>query len=124
MSLDPVADRAREAAYRRLGTRDARCLTCGEADPICLELHHIAGRAYDATLVAVCRNCHRSLSDPTATSAAPVDPPLMERVGHLLIGLADLMAVLVERLRAFGRDLLTGATVCPWPYGWVGAVAQ
>ena len=53
----------RQRAIERLGTRNPKCAHCGEADPLALELHHIAGQAYDRATVIVCRNCHRKLSD-------------------------------------------------------------
>jgi hypothetical protein len=121
MPFDPALNRQRQAVYRRLGTDNPSCTLCGEADPATLELHHVAGRAYDDILVIVCRNCHRKQSDPAANEPVPADPPLMERVGHLLVGLAAFLALLVERLRHYGAELLAGAQVSPWPYGWVGA---
>jgi hypothetical protein len=80
---------------------------CGHDDPLALELHHVAGRAYGDDLVPVCRNCHRGLSDlqkdhPPANRLPPSDP---ERIGHFLLGLADLFELLVRRLREFATKL-------------------
>jgi hypothetical protein len=44
-------------------TAQRACLVCTEADPRCLELHHIAGRAFANDCVTVCSNCHAKLSD-------------------------------------------------------------
>ena len=118
---DPKDERRRQAVYVRLGTPEPRCVVCGEADWPCLELHHLAGRAYDDQGVILCRNCHRKQSDPAANAAKPLDPPLMERAGHFLLGLAALLAELVARLHTYGHELLAGAALCPWPYGWAGA---
>jgi len=118
---DPDEERRRQAAYRRLGTTAPRCVICGEADWHCLELHHLAGHAYDDLVVIVCRNCHRKQSDPTSNMIDPIGPPIMERAGYLLLGLAVFLAELVARLRRYGQQLLDGAPTCPWPYGWVGA---
>ena len=121
MDPDLELERQRQAAYRRLGTDDPRCLHCGERYWRCLELHHLAGQAYDGQTVILCRNCHRKLTDPSANAASPRSVPIMESAGRLLIGAIDFMAELLERLRAYARQLVEGAAVCPWPYGWVGA---
>lgn len=118
----PVDIEVRRArARRRLGSDDPRCLDCGHADPLDLELHHIAGRAYDDATVILCRNCHRRRTDPADNAEAPREPPIMERTGHLLTGLADFLASLIARLRELGLALIEGAKECPWPYGWLGA---
>ena len=119
--IDPHEERRRQAAHRRLGTIEPSCVLCGEADWRCLELHHLAGHAFDDLIVIICRNCHRKQSDPTANTIDPIDPPIMERAGRLFLGLALFLAELVARLRAYGQQLLDGAASCPWPYGWVGA---
>ena len=118
---DPAEEGRRQAAYRRLGTTDPRCVVCGEDDWHCLELHHIAGQAYDDQGVTLCRNCHRKQSNAATNATSPIDPPIMERAGHFLLGLALLLSQLVARLGAYGQQLLDGAALCPWPYGWVGA---
>lgn len=121
--MDPnlELERQRQAACRRLGSDDPRCVLCGEAEARCLELHHLAGQAYDDLTVILCRNCHRKQSEPWANVPNPTEPPLMERIGHLLLGLANFLAELLERLRQYGTQLIAGAAVCPWPYGWIGA---
>jgi DNA-directed RNA polymerase subunit RPC12/RpoP len=104
------AARVRRAA-ERLGVRAARCPYCGEADPRCLELHHIAGRKFADDLVPVCRNCHRKLSDMQRDHPRPIgdDPHWMERAGHLLLGLADLLLLAVEKLKTLALLLLDKA---------------
>lgn len=98
----------RQRALQRLDSSDPRCARCGENDPHCLERHHIAGRAYDDRTTIVCRNCHRKLSDLQCDHPAQIgDPPsLNEHVGHFLLGLADLFALLIEMLREFGLALI------------------
>lgn len=120
---DMDLERKQQRALQRLGTDDPRCMTCGESDWRCLELHHIAGRAYDASTVILCRNCHRKLSDPSENRDAPVDPPLLERVGRFLLGLAALLLMLAAKLKFFGDDLLAAAKHCPAPYGRNGDIA-
>lgn len=94
-----------------LGSNNPVCVTCGESDWRCLEQHHIAGKDYDESLATTCRNCHRKLSDtqkdhPPKLAQAP---STLESIGHLLLGLADLFAMLVEKLREYGQFLLASA---------------
>lgn len=72
----------------------------------------------------MCRNCHRKQTDPSANAASPSSVPIMESAGRLLIAVADFVAQLLTRLRAYGEQLLEGAALCPWPYGWVAAAAD
>ncbi len=110
----------KQRALERLGCNHPRCVRCGEADERCLELHHIAGRAYGEECAVVCRNCHRKLSDmqkdhPVALE--PDEPPYLEKIGHFLLGLADLLEMLIEKLREYGMLLIEAAADCPQPYG-------
>lgn len=116
-------ERRRQRALQRLGTDDPQCATCGESDWRCLELHHIAGRAYDESTAVLCRNCHRKLSDPGDNRDAPADPPLLARAGQFLLGMAALLLMLAAKLKTFGNDLLAAAKHCPAPYGWIGGTA-
>jgi len=100
-------ERRRQRALERLGTNTPRCTVCGYDDPLALELHHIAGRAYGDELVPVCRNHHRPLSDmqkdhPAAMTTPPSD---LECMGHFLLGLADLFELLVNHIRDFATKL-------------------
>lgn len=110
----------KQRALERLNTDNPLCVCCGEKDWRCLELHHLAGRAYGEECAVVCRNCHRKLSDsqkdhPPAVSNA--ESPLLERIGHLLLGLADLFELLVGMLRGYGKLLIEATSSCPQPYG-------
>lgn len=104
-------EQRKQAAIERLGSANP-CARCGEADPRCLELHHLAGQKFDEMCVPVCRNCHKKLSDlqrdhPHALSKRKADKPdLLETIGHFLLGLADFLALLVEKLREFGHNLI------------------
>ncbi|WP_298161777.1 HNH endonuclease [Acidocella sp.] len=107
-SIPPDAERRKQQALQRLGCDTPRCGLCGEADPRCLELHHIAGQAYDGTLAPLCRNCHRKASDLQREHPLKIanEVTLAERVAHFLLGLADLFALLVETCRTFAVALL------------------
>lgn len=107
---------AREARKQRrleaLGTDDPHCAMCPESDWRCMEGHHIAGRKYDETEIIVCRNCHRKLSDdqkdhPDFNLNAD---PILQRIGHFLLGLADMLRRIVERLAEFGAILIETAS--------------
>jgi hypothetical protein len=100
-------ERRRQRALERLGSNKPRCIFCDCDDPLALELHHIAGAAFDHEKVVVCRNCHRRLSDWQKDHALKQnDPPSdLERIAHFLEGLADLFEMLVERLREFAATL-------------------
>lgn len=113
-------ERRRQNALERLGSNDPRCVLCGEGDWRCLEFHHISGRAYGEEGVVVRRNCHRRLSDPQkdhSTGLTGAEPPLLERVGHFLLGLSDLLEMLVAVMRGYGAQLIEAAMHCPRPYG-------
>jgi hypothetical protein len=101
-------ERRRQRALERLGSNKPRCIFCGCDEPLALELHHIAGRAFDGEVVVVCRNCHRRLSDPQKDHPVKQnDPPNdLEQIAHFLEGLADLFEMLVKRLRQFAATLI------------------
>jgi hypothetical protein len=102
----------RQQQLRRLGTQNPVC-ACGETDPAVMELHHIAGRKHHDDLAIVCANCHRKLSDKQRDHVPPgVTQPKGQfaAIGHYLLGLADLLAMIVEALRRFGAWLLGGTS--------------
>jgi len=104
-----------EKAKRRLGTRNPSCVACGERDPRCMELHHVAGRKHHDDTAIVCKNCHRKLSDQQLDH--PSDEagrnPLLATIGHYLMGLADLFRLLAESLIEFGKWLIDQAQLSP-----------
>ena len=120
MKDDLAREIRKQRALERLGSNDPHCACCGERDWRCLEFHHVSGRTYGEEGAVVCRNCHRKLSDsqkdhPPALTGA--QPPLLERVGHFLLGLADLLEMLVAVMRGYGEQLIEAAMHCPHPYG-------
>lgn len=97
----------RQKRLERLGSNHPVCVICGMDDDRCLELHHIAGKAHCDDLAIVCRNCHRKLSDDQGDH--PSSAPVVSReqsIGYLLLGLADLFALLVSSLRRHGEYLI------------------
>lgn len=105
--LELNRERRKQRACERLGTNKPRCPFCGIDEPLVMELHHVSGRAFDDTLVPICRNCHRILSDwqkdhPGGRNNPPSD---LERIAHALSGLADMFELLVKRLPEFATTL-------------------
>lgn len=114
-------DRRREQAVERFGTREPACVVCGETSWKVLEQHHIAGRAFSDDEVIVCANCHKGRSDEQKDHPARPDdgePSILERIGRYLLGIADVGAAIVAKLREYGRALIEAATHCPPPYGY------
>ncbi len=94
-----------------LGSNHPVCVICGEDSWECLEQHHIAGQHFSDDLCTICRNCHRKLSDDQRDHPKRLEnnPSSLETIGHLLIGLADFFALLVERLKEYGTHLIETA---------------
>ena len=108
MSDDLDYEKRKQQRLRKLGTSKPKCSICGESHWECLELHHIGGQAYDQTLVILCRNCHRKVSirqhgHPETASEREYE---QTRLARLLLGLADLLALAVEKLRQIAREIL------------------
>jgi hypothetical protein len=101
----------RQRALERLGTDNPRC-SCGVDNPHCLERHHIAGQAYSEETVIRCRNCHRELSDLQKDHPEQIGSPPepFERIGHFLLGIADLFELLIGKLREFAHVLIEQAS--------------
>ncbi len=113
MSKKPLDREDRlEQQFRRLGTRDPSCVTCGHANPFALQLHHPAGEKHHDDTVIECANCHLDLSDQQLDHVPPElegAAGMMITIGRYLLGLADMFALLVETLREFGRWLIDQA---------------
>lgn len=112
-------DFAREARKQRrleaLGTNEPRCGTCGETDWRVMELHHVADHGRDDATVCICANDHRRVSDGQKDHPAfdPNADSLLDSVGHFLLGLADLLRLVVDKLTAFGLALIERAAPNP-----------
>ena len=101
----------KQKRLEKLGSNHPVCNGCGMDDWECLEQHHIAGQAYDDALSILCRNCHRKASDDQKDHPKQIGkvPTTHESIGHFLLGLADLFAMLVTKLREFGQFLIQSA---------------
>jgi hypothetical protein len=104
------AEDRKQRRLRRLGTQTPACVGCGETDPTVLELHHIAGRRHDDDQSIVCGNCHKKLTDGQRDRATPPGSVAADaesaRLGHYLLGLADLLVTVEAALRKFGARLV------------------
>jgi hypothetical protein len=101
----------RQNRFDKLGTDHPICACCPETDWRCMEVHHLEGERFGKTLINVCRNCHRKLSDmqfdhPQELGAPPTT---IESIGHFLMGLADLFLLLAGKLWEFGEYLIEQA---------------
>ena len=79
--------------------------------PEIYELHHIGGKSH-GDLAIECANCHRSLSDEQRDHVPPGPSPpsgRMAEIGRYLLGLAAMLAMVVEALRDFGAWLISEA---------------
>lgn len=108
-------ERRRLNALDRLNDAEPKCVVCGEDDWRTLEDHHIAGRAFDASTAILCRNCHRKVSDDQKDHPKRITrpPSPAERVAHFLLGLADLFALLVVKMRELAHALIASLTEAP-----------
>ncbi len=113
MSTDADYEARKQRRLRALETDNPCCGTCPEDRWQALEIHHVAGQAYDAdTTIILCRNCHRVASDaqrehPPKQASADAQ---LEMLGRFLLGLADLLRIAVEKLIAYGQYLIERAS--------------
>lgn len=113
MSSTLEKERRKQARLEKLGTNNPICGTCGEQDWRCMEQHHVADYGRDDLTVLLCRNCHRKVSDdqrdhPRFTTDTDAT---LDRIGHFLLGLADMLHLIVERLYLFGLHLIERAAL-------------
>ena len=105
----PEAEERLRKALERLGTDDPKCAHCPETDPLVLQRHHVAARQYGEATIIECANCHARLSDAQKDHPSRLDdnlPTTFERIGHLLLGLADLLRIAASKLDEIGRGLI------------------
>lgn len=115
ININMAKERRKQNRLEKLGSNNPVCGTCGEKDWRCLELHHVADFGRDETMVPICYNCHRKVSDDQKDHPK-FDPPAnphFDRIGHFLIGLADLLFLIIEKLREFGIFLIEYAKIAP-----------
>lgn len=105
----PAVEVRLRKALERLGADEPKCAHCPETDPQALQKHHVAGRRYGDATILECANCHAKLSDMQKDHSPRIDnkpPTTFERIGHLLLGLADLLWLAADKLDEIGRSLI------------------
>jgi hypothetical protein len=93
-------------ACRRLGTDDPVSLYGDERNPHALHVHHVSGREFGDETVIISHNDHAKISDAFKDHPPKIDgckSPL-EPLGHLILGLSELLGPAEERLE--GHQLL------------------
>ena len=101
----------KQSRLHKLGTNSPRCPCCTETDWRVFEQHHLTGRKHDDLIINVCANDHRRLTDGQS------DHPetdlnadeLLAMIGNFLLGLADMLVLIIERLYEFGNALVARA---------------
>jgi hypothetical protein len=101
----------KQRRLEKLGSNNPICGTCGECDYRVLERHHVAGRKHHSDTVVICRNCHRKVSDDQKDhpGCEPDTDQLLHAIGLFLIGLADLLELVLQKLTEFGLALIDRA---------------
>lgn len=111
MKTQPI-NLAREGRMQRrleiLGSNTPLCGTCGERDWRCLEQHHVADHGRDDCTVWICRNCHRKRSDDQKDHPVfnPAADPMLDMIGHFLLGFADMLRDVLDKLYEFALALI------------------
>lgn len=108
-------ERRKQARLEKLGCNEPKCCICGNTDWRVLELHHVAAVGRDGFVIIVCANHHRILTDDQKDHPAfdPNTDSFLDQVGHFLLGLADTLKRIVEKLYEFGYALVERAAAAP-----------
>lgn len=109
---DDDYERRKQQRLRKLGTQNPQCATCGENHWECLQVHEPEGRAYGDTRVIECANCHSRVSvkqygHPVLETGGNAE---LTTIARLLEGFADLLELVIEKLRQAAATILTFAT--------------
>ncbi len=103
----------READFRRLKHRHPVCVVCRyDRHPAALEYGHISPRKFGVgDGGAICRNCHRELSDQERD--LPYQPEAhdrqLEQAGRYILALGFWLECIGRTLKRFGAMLLARA---------------
>lgn len=111
----PDYERRKQARLEKLGTNHPACGICGNTDWRLIELHHVAGQKHDKTVVLLCANHHRIVTDDQKDhpTSDPEADPLLIAIGNFLLGLAKLLKEVTEKLLEFGNALIERANSRP-----------
>lgn len=108
---DPVRDPEMRDRFRQAGFPEPRCPICGDDRIWRLQLDHIAGDKNDDTCWPLCGNCHadRTFAQQTLEpgDADPANPKnVFEVIGRWLLGIAEWLELIVDKLWQFGKFLI------------------
>lgn len=104
-------ERRRQSRLHKLGTNTPHCAMCGNSDWRVIEEHHPDTRKRDKLIVLLCANHHRMVTDDQKDHPPGLDgcDQFLLSVGNFLLGLADMLATIIERLYEFGNTLIARA---------------
>jgi hypothetical protein len=114
--IDPKELR-KEAHFRRLKSRNPICVICGyDNSPAALEYAHVIPRQFGVgDGGAICRNCHRELTETEiGLGFAPeTEDRELEQVGRYVLALGEWLELIARTLKHYGALLLKRARQAP-----------
>jgi len=110
---DNTADceRRKQSRLHKLGTNAPHCATCGIDDWRVIQEHHPDTRKHDDLTVLLCANHHCIVTDDQKDHPKQQEDcdELLYRIGNFLLGLADMLKLILERLYDYGNALVQRA---------------
>lgn len=105
-------ERRKQARLETLGTNQPLCGGCGESDWRTFEEHHLAGRKNDPRTVPLCASDHRRVTDMQKDHPVVLEgaDPLLATAGELMLNLADILTVVIDKLLDYGATLIARAS--------------
>jgi hypothetical protein len=107
-SHEPAREPAMRERFLVAGFPDPSCVICGERRIWCLELDHVAGQKHDTACSPLCANCHADRSFLQILEPSGGKPPEnpLEVIGRWLLGIAEWLELLIDKLWDFGEFLI------------------
>jgi len=114
--IDPKELR-KEGHFRRLKSRNPICVICGyDNSPAALEYAHVIPRQFGVgDGGAVCRNCHRELTETEiGLGFTPqAEDRELEQAGRYVLALGEWLEIIARNLKHFGASLLQRVETTP-----------
>lgn len=108
---DPAGEPAIRERFRQFGFAEPRCPICGDDRIWRLQLDHIAGQKHDETCWPLCGNCHadrtfvqQTLEPSNSEMGQPTN--VFEVIGRWLLGIAQWLELIIDKLWQFGEFLI------------------
>jgi hypothetical protein len=104
-------EKSKQQRLKELGTPTPSCAMCGEDHWPSLESHHVAGRKRDSATIILCANDHLRVTNEQRDHP-PFNPNadrLLDKTGHFLLGLADMLRIMVDELVELANQLVARA---------------